>query len=412
MLQSKNTRDVSLGPRIEAPKRVSSLKKSILNMRIAQHKIGSLPWKAALNRAHAEHGFEVPGDVPGARIRRKRTYTARDQAWIAKGNRNSKQHARRERRMLKPRVERAMAELELCPAESLHFLTAVTAFATSLDDAKKQIVEGGLRLNRFMRRRFKHAKWLLFSEIDEVLAKDVAADILPDPKWKDDIPGSFLLYKVHLHGPVFVPGMNSHEVEAAFKRTESGKISKLYRGNKQVRVIPVRIVDDAGKKTPDVKGVVGYSTKFFYKPPIMSKMFEGYPEWVDLTQFITKNSITTLIGGFVRETSDDCFPCDDHLSFDHHGETNHTSRPCAPLHGVLPDLDSDHTVCEEPERHFPDLDTDPQLSGDSYYTLNSDRVTHGLRLEKWLQKKRTGIPAFIARCALKLWRSLVPVRGP
>lgn len=412
MLQSKNTRDLSIGPRIEAPKRVSSLKKSILNQRIAQHKIGSPPWKAALNRAHAEHGFEVPGDVLGARKRRKRTYTARDQAWIVKGKRNSKQHAQRERRKLKPRVERAMAELELCPAENLHFLTAVTAFATSLDDAKKQIVEGGLRLNRFMRRRFKHAKWLLFSEVDEVLAKDVAADILPDPKWKDDIPGNFLLYKIHFHGPVFAPGMNSYEVEAAFKRTGSGKISKLYRGNKQVRVIPIRIMEDAGKKTPDVNGVVGYSTKFFFKPPVMSRMFEGYPEWVDLTQFIKSDSMSTLIGGFDRVISDDRLPCDDHLSVDRDCDANHTCGPCPPLGSALPDLDPGHTVCEEPELHMPDGHADPQLPRSSYYTLNSDRVTHGVRLKKWIQKKRKEIPGFIARCALKLWRNLVLARRP
>jgi hypothetical protein len=412
MLQSTNTRDVSLGPKIEAPKRLSSLKKSILNMRIAQHKIGSLPWRAALNRAHAEHGFEVPGNVSRARKRRKRTYTSRDQAWIAKGKRSFKQHARGKRRLLEPRVERAIAELELCPAEDLHFLTAVTAFATSLDDAKKEIVEGGLRLNRFMRRRFKHAKWLLFSEVDEVLARDVAADILPDPKWKDDIPGDFLLYKAHFHGPVFVPNMNSNEVEAAFKRTESGKISKLYRGNKQVRVIPVRILDELGKKTPDVKGVVGYSTKFFFRPPVMSRMFEGYPEWLDLTRFIKSSSMSTLIGGFDRGSSEERLPCDDHLSLDRDCGANHTCRPCSPLGAALPDLDPEHAVCGETEIHTPDGDADPQWLRESSYTLNSDRVTHGVRLEKWIQKKRNGIPGFIARCVLKLWRNLVPARGP
>lgn len=412
MIQSENTRDSSLGPRIEAPKRVSSLKKSILNQRIAQHKIGSLPWKAALNRAHAEHGFEAPGDVLGVRKKRRRTSTARDQARTAKGKSNSKQPARRERQMLKPRVERAIAELELCPAENLHFLTVVTAFATSLDDAKKQIVEGGLRLNRFMRRRFKHAKWLLFSEVDQLLSKDVAVDILSDPKWKDDIPGNFLLYKVHFHGPVFVPGMNSHEVEAAFKRTESGKISKLYRGNKQVRVIPVRIVEDAGKKTPDVKGVVGYSTKFFFKPPVISRMFEGYPEWVDLARFIKSDSRSTLIGGFDRVISDDRLPCDDTLSVDRDCDVNHTCGPCPPLGVAIPDLDPGHTVCEESKLHLPDGHADPQLSWSSLYTLNSERLTHGVRLEKWMQKKRNGIPGFIARCALKLWRNLVPARGP
>lgn len=403
---------VTLGPKLVPPKRVPSLKRSVLNMQIAQHKIGSLPWKTALRRALLEHGFEAPSFAPNTKTRKKCRYTAKDVAWLAKGHGKSKQHSRSDEPKLEPRVERAVARLEACPGEFLFFITVVSAFGMSVEDTKIRIAEEALKLNRFMRRRFKHAKWLLFCELDEVLAKDVAADILPDPKWKDDIPGDMLLYKIHFHGVAYIPGKNAPEVEEAFKRTESGKISKMYRGNKQVRVLPLYLVDDVGKKVPDVKGVVGYSTKSFFKPPVPSKMFEGYPEWVDLTQFIKNNSHPTLIGGFNNDTFEYCYVCSKHFPMGHNCGARYPSGACTLIGEPLPETSTEDTVCEKPPSDTADRHSDPNSLRASHITLNSDRVTHGHRLEKRTQKKRMQLSSFIVRCMLKLWRNLVPARGP
>ena len=389
---------------------------SCMNVRVGHYPIGSPAWRSELMKMYDTMGFK-PAHETGQRPRKntkKSNYTALDQERISRNGCKRKQGPRRSKLKLAPRVFRAIDLLETCPPEFLFFITVVSAFARSVDEAKKLVEVEGLKLNRYMRRRFAHAKWLLFCEIDGVLAKNVAADILPNPRWKEGLADNEMLFKVHYHGIGYIPGKTSDEVEAAFKKTESGKISKMYRGNKQVRVLPVRIVDDSGKKKPDVQGVAGYATKGHFRPPVKPRMLEGLPEWIDLTQFIANDPKHTLIGGFNEDTFDYCFKCQSYVPMDHICMIN---QPVVIQTGVVTDGQTPATnphdfICEELNHDFICEGLCPEKLRISKDTLNSDRPTLRINLKKWLQKKSKGIAGLLVRKLLTLWNNLGPIRGP
>ena len=62
--------------------------------------------------------------------------------------------------------------------------------------------------------------------------------------------------------------------------------------------------------TPDVLGVAGYATKTQFRPPVDTRMLEGFAEWVWLTHMITSDSSLIKIGGVNTGIHHYCKSCD------------------------------------------------------------------------------------------------------
>lgn len=173
-------------------------------------------------------------------------------------------------------------------------MTVVTDIACSKEDALSLVQTTGNQLDRFIRRRFNDAVWLMFPEVNVKLARDIADGLVVHRDWRRGLSGDRLVYKVHFHGMIYTPGMSSRDLEQAFRFGRSGKRFRHFSGHNQVRAIDMRENLESG---PDVEGVSGYATKNHFKPPVASRMLEGAAEWVWLTYQILSDSRLVKIGG-------------------------------------------------------------------------------------------------------------------
>jgi hypothetical protein len=281
-------------------KRVESLEYNIRNMSAARHQIGICQWWAQLTRHLIEMDFPELENLPF--VRRKPWF-------VANAERRSKK-----KRMeaassdlgnqlwgsasgYSARVDRMLDLLHTCPIEHTSFVTAVCAIGMSTEQALALVKSEGAKLDRFIRNRFPNAIWLMFPEIDVVLAEHIELGLLPDRKWRIGVNGKTLVYKVHFHGIIYAHGITPADVESSFKYYRSGKRVKCFSGANQIRSIP--LYDDPGTEEikPDVYGVAGYSTKMHFRPPVPHRPLEGFAEWCWVNSMVSSDDSLIRIGG-------------------------------------------------------------------------------------------------------------------
>ena len=317
-LTTTNTfqRNRSVGPRLTPRRRITSLQFNILNMRIKQHAIGSPKWWKSLISGMVKLGCEELADIPfsyGKPTFLRRKGVDWHDLWYKTGKDNPKRKRRGEPPRFSRRVTKAVNTLRETPKGRVAFLTTINAIGLSAWEALDLVGSEGRRLESFIRRRFPHAVFVLFPEVDLLLAKNVKTDLLPDRSWRRNTPDNHVVYKIHLHGLISVPGMTPPEVERAFKFTKSGKRSRLYSGNNQVRALPLEKEPGSRSSTPDVLGIAGYATKLHYRPPVKERMLEGFAEWVWLNHRITSDAGLIRTGGTNHAVMDYCRDCECHF---------------------------------------------------------------------------------------------------
>jgi hypothetical protein len=152
-------------------------------------------------------------------------------------------------------------------------------------------------IQQFFHRRFPGHVALLFCEVDEKLARDVDAAIIPDNSWTRNVAQNRLVYVIHFHGVIFTPSVRVVDLADVFRFTPNGKLSKLFSGSRQVHVEWLDRVDDGGRVVLDVRGVSGYSTKNHYRPAVDTHQLEGFPEWLFIHNQIVNDPKSVLISG-------------------------------------------------------------------------------------------------------------------
>lgn len=293
--------------------RMLSLEWNIRNMRLSQHPKGSAAWiKSATSSVLALGHPELEG-IPI--VRGKPAFLANAGNLIRKEwNKSERINFKRINHgygtRFSKRVVRAMRCLEDCPIENVGFITPVVAYVTTKEEALALARSAGAKLSRFIRNRFPHAIWLLFPEVDEVTVGSVADNILVDRGWKQGLSDKTLVYKVHFHGAIYVPGSDVSAIEAGFCFYRSGKRVRHYCGVNQVRVLPIRPDPDQTDPRPDIVGVSGYSTKKHCRPACDARMLEGYAEWMWLTHQIASDESLVQIGGVTSGIYEYCSACD------------------------------------------------------------------------------------------------------
>ena len=284
-------RNVSTGPRMQTAKRVSSLELNLANIWVGQEDIRRVAWQKRLGAVYRSIQGPEFVDVPFSNGRpwfmgRK----GQLQLELVAGRYQLGQARNSPGRYACSHTVLAVLDvLRDYPVENIVFLTVVTAICLTKEEAIATVEKSSDALGRTIANRFDQPVWAMFPEVDLVLASKINEGLLPGPSQLRDVEENRLVYKVHFHGLFAAPDITPKFVEQAFKRTPSGKLCKNYAGANQVRAISVRPVEAEGRTVPDVEGVVGYSTKTHFRPPVESRMFEGFPEWVWIVDQIKQN---------------------------------------------------------------------------------------------------------------------------
>ena len=168
------------------------------------------------------------------------------------------------------RIEAAINDLERRDPEYTSFVTLVMDVCLDYRLARASLKKARKVLQQFLNRRFPGHVALIFCEVDEKLAKDVDAAIIPDNSWTKNISVNRLVYIIHVHGVIFTPGVRSVDLADAFRTNLNGKRSTLFSGSHQVHVQRLWLVKDGDRTVLDVRGVSGYSTKNHYRPAVDS----------------------------------------------------------------------------------------------------------------------------------------------
>ncbi len=278
MCRNHTKNNISYGPSMQVRSTIGPLAFNIANMRLAQHKIGTEAWwrsfwlqMTALGYRELEGLLSAPEGASQLRA-----------AIETKGHLST------------TRVKRASAKLLECPSQDVSFVTVITDIARTKEEALALLKSTGDQLDRFIRRRFPKAIWLMIPEVDTLLADDIADGLVVHSGWRTGLRGDRRVYKVHFHGMIYVPGMTQKQVERAFRFGRSGKRLKRYSGHNQVRA---KEMNADANGAPDVEGIKGYATKCHYRPPVKSRMLEGAAEWVWLTYHILSDDKLIKIGG-------------------------------------------------------------------------------------------------------------------
>lgn len=275
---------------------VGALAFNIANMRLAQHKIGTEAWWRSFWHQMVGMGYR---DLEGI-------LSATEGASELRSAIESKGH------LSTMRVERASAKLLECPQQDVYFVTVITDIARTKEEALALLKSTGGQLDRFIRRRFPNAIWLMIPEVDILLADKIADGLVVHSGWRAGLRGERRVYKVHFHGVIYAPGLSREQVEEAFHVGRNGKRLKRYSGHNQVRA---KEMNANANGAPDVEGVKGYAAKFHYRPPVVPRMLEGAAEWVWLTYHILSDDKLIKIGGVNghRVVADaQTAPCDIH----------------------------------------------------------------------------------------------------
>jgi len=292
--------DHSFGDLHEPARSVRPLEYNIINMRLGKLTLGSKRWWYALfDVLHLLDYEEVNRLCAGRRIPYfiARRLDGQHRSWV-----NSVKHSPNAKRIGKApshtsRNQQAINLLRTAPADQLGFVTVVADFAGSESEAEAQAEASAKRLSSFIRRRFDDAVCVLFPEVDQKVASSVAPSLLRMAGWRTKFDDNQRIFKTHFHGLIYVPGFGPADIEAAFKLDKNGKRNRFYSGSNQVRVIPVEEAPGCDDGTPDVDGVAGYSTKYHYKPPVISRMLEGFISWLVVTSSIISNPKAHVVVG-------------------------------------------------------------------------------------------------------------------
>jgi len=305
--------NVTVGGSTAINNRMIALEHNIENLRMGRLKLGSDKWLRKATQVAVKLGYQ---DMIGIEIRDgKPWFVARSQSmlrqlWIESAKANPKKKRRGEAPKHSPRVQRVIGKLMDCPRENVAFLTVVTTIAVTKEDTLHQVKTDGAKLDRFIRKRFPHAVWLMLPEVDAYQAKKISVDLVLDNSWRKGVQPNTLVYKVHFHGIIYVPGISPSKVEAMFKGYKNGKRVKHYAGNNQVRALKMNTEPGSNSNQPDCQGVVGYATKRHYRPPTTHRMLEGFVDWVWITNKLASNDKYTVIGGVAGPIHEYCPTCD------------------------------------------------------------------------------------------------------
>lgn len=294
-------------------RRMNSLAYNIDNMRVAHHSIGSAGWTKALIRHLRRAEYTELADVEIVNGQPWFLSEARQglsKIWDTQGDDDVPTKESSIPQVFSSRVQKHVEILRVCPSKHLSFVTTVNAVATSKEEALKLVLDQGLTLNRFIRRRFKHAIWVIFPEVDIKMAQEVSDDLLLDRGWRTGTNENTLVYVVHFHGVLYAPGQEPHQVEDAFQRYSDGRRVKHFSGVNQVRAIHLYQQPGGDMEQPDVVGVAGYATKRHYRVPSPARMLEGFPEWVWLTDKIASTESLIITGGGNGAVHVVCTECD------------------------------------------------------------------------------------------------------
>lgn len=352
MAKSTFKYDISIGQTQEIEGLVRPLEFNIMNMRVGKHSVGTKKWWDQLFKALKKLGYRDLNDIEWSygkpKFLRDRFSLLREQ-WAHSGKDNQKRKRRGKAPVFALRIKKIIDLLRQCPIERLSFVTVVCRFAKSKEEALEMVQEEGRRLEQFIRRRFDHAAFVMFPEVDLVMAKKTPVYLLPFKGWKDGIPDNQLIYKVHFHGVIHVPSMGSRKVEEAFRRTANNRRTKSYSGTNQVRSLPLKFEPGQGSMTPDVLGISGYATKKHYRPPVMMRMLEGFADWLWLTHKIYQDDSLIISGGATDGIWEYCGDCETYY------------RPgdgceCGPIHSIIDDFYDDDAQSNETKPAALELD--------------------------------------------------------
>lgn len=296
----------SEGPTIPVPSSISGVGYHFSNLRLKEHPKGSASWRAVALHETRQLGqpelvpiigtVESPRDpfkVYIGKPKRKREVVepCPNPDWLEPVTRKYP---------VKPfdgRIEAAIIDLERRDPEFTSFITLVMDVCLDYRMANGSRKKARNVLQQFLNRRFPGHVALIFFEVDEKLAKDVDAAIIPDNSWARNISPHRLVYIVHVHGVIFTPGVRSVDLADAIRFTPNGKRSNLFSGSHQVNVQRLYQVVDGNRVVLDVRGVAGYSTKNHYRPAVDTHQLEGLPEWLLIQDQIVNDPDSVLISG-------------------------------------------------------------------------------------------------------------------
>ncbi|WP_299883325.1 hypothetical protein [uncultured Sulfitobacter sp.] len=400
--------DVSTGSTMIPVNVVRTLEYNIMNMRVGAHSIGSAKWFKALFKALKKLGYSELDDI---KWKNGKPEFLRDQGnmlrelWYKSGKGNPKRRRRGEGPKFSRRIRKAIALLRDCPIDRVSFVTVVAGFARSKEEALQMVRDEGVRLERYIRNRFDRAVFVMFPEVDVVMAGKIPFYLMPQKGWKDDIDDAMQIYKVHFHGVMHVPAMGPKKVEHGFRYTKTNRKTKRYSGIQQVRSLPMYSELGQSSAVPDVLGVAGYANKNHFRPPVLLRMLEGFADWLWLTHKIYQDQSLVITGGTTDGVWEYCSYCEVHYRPE-------DSCDCAPV--VVP-IDFYGFDESEPEPVNPSSLTESQPDdqpGTSNITLNSGSPFPLLSWAKRVKKNISTVFSLAWNSMKSGFRSVFGLRPP
>lgn len=296
----------SEGPAIPVPSKISGLGYHFSNLRLKEKKKGSREWKAVA--LHETRRLGQPELVPiigtvqspkdpfnvyigKPKPDRKAVEPCPNPDWIKPKTRNYPA------KQFNDQIEAAIADLERRHPDFTSFVSLHMCISIDYRVAHQSVIDSRKVLQGFLNRRFPGHIALIFFEVDEKLAKDVDAAVVPDNSWRRGISPNRIVYDVHCHGAIFTPNVRSVDLAKAFRFAPNGKLSKLFSGPRQVHVQPLYQITDGNRTILDVRGISGYSTKNHYRPAVDGHELEGFPEWLFIQDKIVHDPQSVLISG-------------------------------------------------------------------------------------------------------------------
>lgn len=307
------TYDHSVGDVHEPERGIRPLEYNIINMRLGKLTMGTRKWwNAFFDVMHLLGYDDIERICLGRRIPAfiAKRLDPQHKAWINSAKNNSDV-----KRIGKPpshnsRIRTGLNVLRDAPPSQLGFITVVADFAGTEADAIRWAETNAISMSSFIRRRFDHAVCVLLPEIDLKVAKSVDDALLPRVGWKVVFDPEQRIYKIHFHGVIYVPGHSPSDIENAFRFNKNGKRNRSYSGANQVRVIPMNEAPGYDDGTADIDGVAGYCTKYHYRPPVMTRMLEGFISWLVVTSAVIDNPKATVVVGMRKGVQVLCKACE------------------------------------------------------------------------------------------------------
>jgi hypothetical protein len=252
--------------------------------------------------------------------------------------------------------KKIVAEFENLPSNRQFFISIVGSMEANVIDADTACEQFASTLSQWFRKRFPHCKVAVFVEADLVKVEAQPASILPDTRWKANIPAGTVMWKVHAHILAYLPFIPFYDgsdndawiadvgeaVKHSLQHQVSGKRNWL-NGARQVDVQPMgtalkdvtpksgwigpnEYVERRSKKkeyatVPNAAKRVGYSNKGHWKAPLPEDPFLGLTDWAWITaRNLTMASRRRKVG-FRKPTMIYCPDCQKFVEYD--PEKNH-----------------------------------------------------------------------------------------